>query len=456
MSADAKNVSIFRAYDIRGVYGTDIDESVAVDLGRTFGEFIGHGKKIVVSRDTRESGESLKKSFIQGLVESGCNVIDIGTTTTPMMYFAVRMLGADGGTSVTASHNPREWNGFKMTREGGILCSEGFGMEEIKGIYTRGQFTRPKKQGKVETRDIFPDYEAYIRSKIVTKKRMRIVLDPGNGAACNICDRLFRSMGHEVFVVNGEPDGRFPNRPSDPQEKNVSTLMETVVDKGADMGIAFDGDADRVAFVDDKGKYLQSGNVTIPIFSGHYLKSNPGRNVVYDVCCSAYVEEAIKKDGGKPVVSKVGHSFVMNSVIQSGAIFGGEYSNHLYFNELFGFDDAMFAGLKMVEIVGSSGERLSDMVGKIPVYPASPVIEMACDDNEKFDVVRSIAESLDKGDYRIVDIDGVKAFDESGGWFLIRASNTLPVIKLNSEARTKERMEDLLRTAVKLVKERTQ
>ena len=243
MTQAGHSTSIFRAYDIRGVYGKDIDESVAEDLGKTFATFIGRGKRIVVSRDTRESGESLKKSFIRGLTDSGCDVIDIGVTTTPMMYFAVRELGADGGVSVTASHNPREWNGFKMTREGGILCSEGFGMEEIKKIFSEGSFANSDDKGKVERRDIFPDYESYVKLRIRSARKMRIVLDPGNGSACGVCERLFRDMGHEVFVINGEPDGTFPNRPSDPLEKNVPKLMEEVVQRGADVGIAFDAAA---------------------------------------------------------------------------------------------------------------------------------------------------------------------------------------------------------------------
>lgn len=440
-------MNIFRAYDVRGIYGKDIDERTALSIGKTFAKFIGPGKTIAVSRDTRNSGESLKSSLIEGLVSSGCDIIDIGMVTTPMMYFAVKSLGSDGGISVTASHNPKEWNGFKMTKSGGVLCSEGFGMEEIRGIFSKQNFNESSQRGSVRRHDIYPLYRDYIMSKVPRGGGLKIVLDPGNGASCINAEKIFRDIGHDVVVINGEPDGSFPSRPSDPLEKNVPVLIEKVRSEKADIGIAFDGDADRVAFVDDLGRYLPSGNVTIPIFASHYLSGKRNQKVVYDVCCSAYVEEAIRALGGEPVISKVGHSFVMNTLIQNGAVFGGEYSNHLYFSEVFGFDDAIYAGLKMAEIVASSGKTLSQIVDTIPRYPASEVAEIKCDDDSKFDVVKSITSSLRKDGYRIIDIDGVKAFDKDNNWFLIRASNTLPVIKINSEAKTEPRMRELFQSA---------
>jgi len=445
------NMKIFRAYDVRGVYGKDITEETAELIGKAFGTFIGSGKTIAVSRDFRNSGESLKKNFISGIISVGCNVIDIGTTTTPMMYFAVRKYGLDGGVSVTASHNPAEWNGFKMTREGGILCSEGFGMEEIKNIFLKRDFNEGEN-GEVEKKEITSDYEEFILPKIINQRKLKIVLDPGNGAACFIAEDLFRKAGHQIVVINGEPDGSFSSRPSDPSEENVSKLRETVLKEKADLGIAFDGDVDRVAFVDDTGKYVPSGNITIPILSEYYLNRNKNGKIVFDICCSSFVEEFIKKHEGKPVPSKVGHSFIMNTLITEGAVFGGEYSNHLYFSEIFGFDDALFAGLKMAEIVASKDKKFSDIVAEIPRYPASKVEEILCDDNEKFEAVRRIGEKLKKEGYKIIDIDGVKAFDKNGDWMLIRGSNTLPVIKINSEARREDRMTELFEYAKNMVK----
>lgn len=447
----SKSAAIFRAYDIRGVYGKDITEETAELLGKTFGTFIGKGRKIAVGRDVRNSGKSLKASFISGLVSVGCDVLDIGTVTTPMMYFAVKKYNLDGGVSVTASHNPAEWNGFKMTKEGGILCSEGFGMEELREIFLRGKFAETEDVGKVIEADIFEDYKEFILPKINSTKKMKIVIDPGNGASCFIAEDLFKSAGHDVTVINGEPDGSFPNRPSDPLEENVVKLKAAVLEHGADMGIAFDGDVDRIAFVDNLGRYVPSGNITIPILSKYYLERSPGGKIVYDICCSSFVEEFIRKEGGQPIASKVGHSFIMNTLIEQKAVFGGEYSNHLYFSEVFGFDDAIFAGLKMVEIVASGNKKFSDVVDKIPRYPASKVVEIHCKDEAKLAIVRKIADRLKKDGYRVVDIDGAKAFDEEDGWFLIRASNTLPVIKINSEAKTEKKMKELFDLAKSIV-----
>jgi len=450
------NQNIFRAYDIRGIYGKDITEETSENLGKSFGTFIGKGKKIVVSRDTRNSGETLKESFIIGLTSVGCDVIDVGITTTPMMYFVVVNQNLDAGVSITASHNPAEWNGFKMTKENGILCSEGMGMEEIRDIFMNKKFSDSEKHGSVSKLDIYNEYEKFVLSKINNKKKMKVILDPGHGAACGVAEKLFRKAGHNVIVINGNPDGSFPSRSSDPKEENVSKLMEEVVKNKADIGIAFDGDADRIAIVDDLGRYLKSGNVTIPILSEYYIKRNNDDNkvkIVYDICCSSSVEELIKEQGGNPILSRVGHSFIMNKIIEENAVFGGEYSNHLYFSDIFGFDDAIFAGLKIIEVIGLQNKSLSKIVDKIPVYPSSSVEEIKCDDNSKFQIVSRIGERLKKENYKIVDIDGVKAFDKDNNWILIRSSNTVPAIKVNSEAKTEDKMLELADFAEKIVKE---
>lgn len=445
------NQNIFRAYDIRGIYGKDITEETAEFLGKAFGTFLGEGKKVVVARDVRDSGESLKENLINGLISTGCDVVDIGIVTTPMMYFYVTKHGFDAGVEVTASHNPAEWNGFKMTKERGILCSEGFGMEEIKDIFLKKQFKDSTKVGKVTKTDIFEDYKNFILPKIKISKKLKVVIDPGNGAASNIADKLFREVGHDVIVINGEPDGSFPSRASDPIEENVGKLKEEVVKNKADIGVAFDGDADRLAFVDNLGRYVWSGNITIPIFSEYYLKNNNNAKIVFDICCSSYVEEMIKKNKGIPVANKVGHSFIMNRMIKEKAIFGGEYSNHLYFSEIFGFDDAMFAALKMSEILTNRNEKFSDIIDKIPKYPTSKVLEIQCRDDKKFKVVSIIGDKLKKEGYNVLNIDGAKAFDKENNWMLIRASNTLPVIKINSEAKSEEKMKNLFNYAKNMV-----
>lgn len=444
------NTNIFRAYDVRGIYGKDLNENFAVLLGKAFGTFIGQGKKIVVGKDYRISGDKLKHSFIMGLIAVGCDVVDIGSVTTPMVYFAVKKHNLDGGVEVTASHNPAEWNGFKMTREGGILCSQGFGMEEIREIFASEKFTSPSRIGQVSTLDISNDYTNFILSKINTPRKLKIVIDPGNGAACVIAENIFMKAGHEIVVINGTPNGNFPSRPSEPLEDNVTKLKEEIVKVKADMGVAFDGDADRLALVDDLGRFVWSGNITIPIFSEYYLSKNKNAKIVYDICCSSYIEEFIKQKGGIPIASRVGHSFVMNKMLEENAVFGGEYSNHLYFSEVFGFDDAIFAGLKMAEIIGSHTEPFSEIVNGIHRYPASKISEIHCSDETKFQIVEKIGRRLETEGFRILNIDGVKAFDKDDNWVLIRASNTTPMIKINSEAKTEQRMKELFDYANKI------
>lgn len=441
---------IFRTNDVRGVYGKDFDDDTAEKLGRAFGSFVGAGKRIVISRDVRPSGERLKERMISGMVSVGCDVVDIGTTTTPAMYFAVVHGKFDAGVSITASHNPSGWNGFKLVGKGAAQFYQGGGLEKIKEVFVSGKVKDALKAGASSKRSVAADYEEFLLSKIKAGPPLKIVIDPGNGAACGIAEEIFRKAGHSVVVINGEPDGTFPSRPSDPSEKNVSSLMEEVVRQGADIGMAFDGDVDRLALVDNRGRYLSSGNITIPIFARHYLAERKGAKVVYDVCCSSCVEEAIVKAGGVPVVSRVGQPAIKGKMISEGAAFGGEYSSHLNFAEIHCFDDALYAGLKMAEIVSTGGRALADIVDSIPVYPTSELREVHCDDGIKFDVVKRVSESLKRDGWKTLDIDGVKAYGESG-WVLIRASNTMPTIKMNAEARSKEEADAMLEMAVGLV-----
>lgn len=446
------NEKIFRAYDIRGIYGKDLTDKKSFLLGKSFGKFIGEGKNIVVSRDTRNSGIKLKKKFISGLISVGCNVIDIGITSSPMMYFILIKKKYDGGVSITASHNPAKWNGFKMTKNGGILCSEGMGMEDIKKNYSENKFTKPKKKGLIKKLNIEEIYSKFVLDKIKISKPLKIVLDPGNGTACKIAEKLFKKIGHNIIVINGKPDGSFPFRPSDPKEENIKDLIKEVKKQNADIGIAFDGDADRVAFVDNLGRYVKSGNVTIPIFS-KYLISSKNKKIVYDICCSSYIEEFITFNGGIAIPSRVGHSYIMNKILEEKAVFGGEYSNHLYFASMFGIDDAIYAGLKMSEIVSKSKRKFSDIVDSIPTYPTSKVEEINCSDKIKFEVVKRIGEKLRKKNYRILSIDGIKAFDKENNWILIRPSNTMSMIKTNTEAKTEKKSNDLLNYSIKIIKQ---
>lgn len=451
--SDSRDTDLFRTNDVRGVYGRELTEDVAERLGRAFGTFIGAGKKIAVGRDTRSSGEQLKSSFVSGLRSVGCDVTDFGTLTTPMLLFATAGRGFDAGAMVTASHNPPEWNGFKLVGENGVQYCTGGGLDDIKEIFTSGKFNEAA-QGSYSDSDIAEEYDGFILSKIKAGRKLRIVLDPGNGAACGVAEGLFRKAGHEVFVINGWPDGSFPSRPSDPTEKNVAELKSEVLERKADIGMAFDGDSDRLALIDGLGRYVQSGNVTIPIFTRHYLARNRGGKVVYDVCCSSCVEDVIKEMGGVPVLSRVGQPAIRSKMVEVGAVFGGEYSSHLNFSEVFTFDDAIFAGLKMAEIVSADGRSLAELVDSVPKYPTSRLeeIQLPLSFADRDGAVKAIGRGLKEDGYRIVDIDGVKAFSPEG-WVLMRASNTQPTIKINAEGKTKEKADALLEMGIKAVKD---
>ncbi|MBI4894374.1 MAG: phosphomannomutase/phosphoglucomutase [Candidatus Aenigmarchaeota archaeon] len=443
---------IFRTNDIRGVYGRDFDDDTAEKLGKAFGSFIGPGKRVVISRDVRPTGEKLKERMISGMLAVGCDVVDIGMSTTPMMYFAVHQGKFDAGVSVTASHNPSDWNGFKLVGPNASQFYQGGGLERIKKIFVDEDFSYGTRTGTSTKSDVTEEYVGFLLSRVKARGKLNIVIDPGNGAACGIAEAVLRKAGHAVVVINGEPDGTFPSRPSDPSEKNVARLKSEVLARGADMGMAFDGDVDRIALVDNLGRYVSSGNITIPIFARHYLRDNKGGKVVYDVCCSSCVEESIRDAGGVPVVSKVGQPAIKGRMAAEGAVFGGEYSSHLNFAEIHSFDDALYAGLKMAEIVSSEGRTLAKIVDSVPVYPTSELREVHCDDDIKFDVVKKVSDHLKKNGFRTLDIDGVKAYSEDG-WVLIRASNTMSTIKMNAEARSPAEADRLLEMAVKSVRD---
>jgi len=446
---------IFRAYDIRGIYGKDITEEVAEEIGKAFGTYIsGAGKNLVVGRDVRLSGEILQRALTAGLLSTGCRVEDIGVVPTPVFYFAIAHYAKDGGVMITASHNPAEWNGFKLAREKGFICAEGMGMEEIKDIV----FTRRFKlatRGKMEKYGgALVDYANFVLDKIEVEKGLKVAMDLGNGACSLIAPKLFKDSGAEVVAINAEPDGTFPAHEPEPTEETLRELKEVVVKEGVDFGVGYDGDGDRALFVDDKGRVIP-GDMTLIVLAEYYLKRRRGAKVVYEVSCSSSVEEAIKAYDGKPLVSRVGHAYIMDRMIQEGAVLGGEVSSHLYFADIYGFDDALYAGLKLAEILSKTDKRLSEMVDSIPRYPSIPVRNYDCPDEKKFRVVEKLTEEFKEMGYETITIDGVKVI-EPKGWFLIRASNTLPQVKMKAEAKTEQKLSQLTNLAERRILEKIQ
>lgn len=439
---------IFRAYDIRGVYGVDLSEDLAKAIGLAYGTMLGNRGRVVVGRDVRLSGEALASATAEGLAEAGCDVMDVGLVTTPMSYFAVVHLNADGGIQVTASHNPPEWNGFKLIKKGGETLSAGAGMEELRDMVLQGRFRKGERRGKIEKIDILESYVEFITSKVEIERPLKIAIDYSNGAAAISFPKIAERVGLKIEALNDVPDGRFPGHPPEPREDTLKDLQDLVVKTRADLGAGFDGDGDRVVFVDDKGRIL-SGDIALAIFVKHLDKKG---KVIFDVSSSSALREVIVEKGCEPIEMRVGRAFILNAVRELNAVMGGEKSDHFYFPELWGFDDACYAVLKMAEILIKSGKRLSELVDEIPHYPSIPITTFTCPDELKTKVVEQIAKHYESLGVKVSRIDGVKAYFDDG-WVLIRPSNTMPQIKMTAEAKTEKRLKEIVDEAKKLITE---
>jgi len=445
------NENIFRAYDIRGIFGKDLTTEIAEKIGKAFGTFIGEGKNLVVGRDVRLSGKALSDAVISGLTSVGCNVTNIGIVPTPILYFAIAHQKYDGGIVVTASHNPSEWNGFHLCKERGLFCAQGSGMEKVKDLVLKNRFKRTKRIGKVETYNkIFRDYTDFVLSKIKVRKKFKIVLDCSNGTTALITPRLLELIGCEVVALNGEPDGRFPAHLPEPNEETLKKLKEKVVELKADLGVGYDCDGDRAVFVDERGRIVNLDKTPI-IFIDDVLKKTKNAKILYDVSCSLAIEEFIKNKNGIPLISKVGHAFFPEKMINMNISFGCERSAHYYFSETYGFDDGTFSTLKMIEILSNSGKSLSEIADSLPHYYTTQK-NFACDDKAKFEIIKNLKIKFSKLGFNINDLDGMKAFDEES-WVLIRPSNTEPLIRIFAEAKNENKLKKLFGLGESLLKE---
>ncbi|KYH41307.1 MAG: hypothetical protein AYL33_004630 [Candidatus Bathyarchaeota archaeon B63] len=433
--------NIFRAYDIRGVYGRDLTEDVARRIGRALASYMdGEGETMLVGMDVRHSSGPLASSLIEGMLMGGLDVEEIGTVTTPLLYFASVHYGRTGGVMVTASHNPPEWNGFKIWLKSGFI-SMGRGMEELRDLVISGEFRAASRGELRRNPNAIRDYEKYVADKIDLQREVRVVVDPGNGSCSILTPRVFEASGIRVSAINSEPDGSFPAHPPEPSEETLGDVRRLVRRGKADFGVGFDGDGDRAVFVDDKGRMVPS----TPIFTlliEEYLEKNRGAAVVYEVSCSMMVEETIRRQGGRPVLSRVGHTYIVDKMHEEGAVLGGETSGHFYFAELYGFDDAIFTALKVAEVLSRREEKLSEIIDSQPMYPRIPERNYECADETKFIVVDELSKEFEEAGYETLTIDGVKVTGDDG-WFLIRASNTQPLIRLTVEARDEESLRRL-------------
>ncbi|MFH1836268.1 MAG: phosphomannomutase/phosphoglucomutase [Methanobacteriota archaeon] len=430
-------MSIFRAYDIRGVYGGDLTDDVAEDIGKAFGStFKG---TCAVGFDVRLSSPNLSRALISGLSSSGRDVIDLGLVPTPALYFAIHHLGLEAGVMITGSHNPPKYNGLKLWRGEGTIS--GKEIQDISKIIEDGVFETGA--GEVSTKNIVGDYVDFIKGKVSFNRKLKVVVDSGNGTAGPIVPALLRDLGCEVVELYSEPDGSFPNHPADPTvDENLTELIETVREEDADLGMAFDGDSDRVGFISEEGEILR-GDQALILYSREILAKTPGAKIIFEVKCSQGLAEDIKSHGGIPIMYKTGHSFIKDKIRKEKALIAGEMSGHFYFADDYpGYDDGIYAALRMIQILSKSENSLSELIATMPKYVSTPEIRVKCPDEEKFKIVDEVSKALvDKG-LDVLTIDGAR-IQYPDGWGLIRASNTSPKLILRFEAKTERRLQEI-------------
>jgi phosphomannomutase/phosphoglucomutase len=434
------NPKIFREYDIRGIAGQDLDEETVGVLGRAIGTyFIARGKKdVALGRDCRLSSPAFARSLSEGLLSTGCNLSDIGVVPTPLVYYTVFAKKKQAGVMITGSHNPPEHNGFKMMA--GEETLYGREIQEILGLVRGGRFAAGK--GAVRTLDVIPEYREDVAGRITLSRRLRVVVDAGNGTGGLVAVPLFERMGCEVLPLYCEMDGRFPNHHPDPTlPEAMEDLVRKVRETGADLGIGYDGDADRLGVVDDAGRLIWGDQLMI-VFARDILPARPGAAVISEVKASKLLDEEIARLGGRPIMWRTGHSLIKKKIREEKAVLAGEMSGHIFFaDRWFGFDDAVYASARLLEILSRSGRPLSAMLADLPRTFSTPEIRIYASDEVKFKIVDAVRQVL-AANHEVIDIDGVRAVFPRG-WGLVRASNTQAVIVLRFEADTERDLAEI-------------
>ncbi|MBN2209497.1 MAG: phosphomannomutase/phosphoglucomutase [Candidatus Coatesbacteria bacterium] len=433
------NPQIFREYDIRGIVDDDLTEDVVRNIGLAFGTEIVRSnlRDVVIGRDVRRSSPRFSEVLIESVLSTGCNVTDIGMAPTPAFYYSLHHLNSDGGIVVTGSHNPPQFNGFKVCK--GKHTIFGQEIQHLRSVIEAGRFE--KGSGQLKETDIKVSYADYLLNRSLDLKKMRsgrkvkVVVDAGNGAASELGPQLLEQMGCEVVPLYCEFDGDFPNHFPDPTVvDNLEALAEVVISSKAVAGIAFDGDADRIGVVDEKGRPIW-GDILLLLYARQVLGEHPSGKVVFEVKCSQILEQEIKRLGGEPIMWRTGHSLIERKVLEEKALLAGEMSGHMYFADRYlGYDDAIYAACRFAEILAQSDEPLSETVDALPKTYHTPEIRVPCPDDQKFEVVKAATEEL-KRNHEVIDLDGARAIFD-GGWGLIRASNTQPILVLRFESET--------------------
>ncbi len=434
------NPEIFREYDIRGVVDEDLDVPTVRAIGRAIGTSLRaqESPTFAVGRDVRLSSPAIRVSLIDGLRATGAQVSDVGIVPTPVLYFAAHDLKTDGAVMITGSHNPPEFNGFKVCRGTDPLTGE-----EIRSLMDVIESRRfAQGNGRAVQVEILDAYRRMLASKFSFERPLKVVVDAGNGTSGGLAVQVLESFGHRVIPIYCEPDGAFPNHHPDPSDpENLQDLIQTVRKEGADLGIAFDGDGDRAGVVDEQGQIIWPDYQMI-LFARDVLSRQPGAPIIFEVKCSMNLIRAIEEAGGRPVMWKAGHSLIRKKLKEEKAPLAGEYSGHTFFaDDYFGFDDALYATLRLMDLMARADAPLSGLLADVPPLYASPEMKLRCPDEEKFAVVQGLQDRLE-GEYPLVTIDGVRA-DFGDGWALVRASNTTPALTLRFEATSPGRMEEI-------------
>jgi phosphomannomutase / phosphoglucomutase len=434
------NPVVFREYDIRGVAGVDLTEETVGLVARALGTRVraAGGKVVVLGRDVRLSSPAFHRQVVAGLTATGCDVVDLGVVPTPLVYFAAQTMAVDGLCMITGSHNPADYNGMKIGVGPTTLYGEA--IQEILRMVQQGRFA--SGQGKVTAHDIVAPYQDHVVKNIqLGRRRLKVVIDAGNGTG-GVAVPIFQRLGVEVVPLFIEPDGRFPNHHPDPTvEKNLEPLKRAVLETHADLGIAYDGDSDRVGAVDEKGQVLWGDQLMI-LFARAILAEVPGAAIVAEVKCSFTLYDDIAKRGGRGIMWKAGHSLIKAKMKEEHAELAGEMSGHIFFgNRWLGFDDGIYSSARLVELVSRTDRPLSTLLGDVPRTFSTPELRVDCREEIKFEVVRRAQDFFRQG-YQAITVDGVRVVFPDG-WGLVRASNTQPILVLRFEAVTEPRLAEI-------------
>lgn len=450
------NKNIFRGYDIRGVYPTEIDVDTAYTIGLGFGSYIKEQGKTacIIGYDNRTSSETLYQALTTGILETGINIISLGLCTTPMYYYACIKLQTYSGIMITASHNPKDDNGFKFAFDESGNC-KGQEIQDFLSYIIKGKFQQGT--GSLSTYDIKNEYFTLFKESLAFgNRRVKVVIDPGNGTTSIIAKELFESFPIDVITINGQSDGTFPNHHPDPcVEDNLTQLKQKVLEEQADLGLGFDGDGDRMGLVSNTGKFIPTDQYMIIIIRD-IINKVAKKEFLYDVKCSKALEDEINKLGGKGLCYRTGNSYTKAKVRDEDLPFGGELSGHVYFRDRWpGFDSGLYAGLRLVELLSKTTKAVDELLEGIPYYHSTEELKFASADTVKFSIVDKIAAYATEKEYSFLDIDGVKVLFEDG-WALVRASNTGPNITARFEAKTEDRLHQLQEEFTSLINEYNQ